>query len=521
MKSLWQATLLAAFLAVAGCATTTKHQVALTGDIMVDGPNAIANGPPRDRVLLEYRTAAAAMRQGKFDVAKQNLDDALLTLGGIYGKDADAKKARSYFHAEAKKTFIGEPYERAMAYIYRGIIYWMDGEPDNARACFRSAEFEDSDTEQSQYAGDWVLPDYLDGLITLNGARRLGRSSAHSRCQGVKLPPYNPGQCNLLPRIRPPDQITTGQCGEELRFQTPFAGDLGRAQDRFVAGAIAGGRCGLQATTRGGDGPHPRQQSGVQVRDRHRGQCGADWGAGDRGGEPRPHRPAGGARHRAGRPGEQGDFSGDGAGGGHPVLGQSAALPELREPAAPVQHAATIQFLNAAGQVQPSLTKTVTINITTTDRDKVVFVSDTSVTPQINKAFLSLLAPGAPSCWRLVAAAHDEAMFTQTSKTPAYEGKEPVVLLDPGVQYSVTCSGIQEQTLPDGRLEVVAHLRNRENRRIEVQANCVFKDQNGFTTGDETPFTMVILTENSTEDVKFVSMNNLARKYTIRVRQAR
>ena len=80
---------------------------------------------------------------------------------------------------------------------------------------------------------------------------------------------------------------------------------------------------------------------------------------------------------------------------------------------------------------------------------------------------------------------------------------------------------IRDRTLPDGRLEVVAHLRNRENRRIEVQANCVFKDQNGFTTGDETPFTMVILTENATEDAKFVSMNNLAKKYTIRVRQAR
>ena len=122
MKSLWQPTLLAVFLTVAGCATTPKHQVVLTGNLMVDAPNAIANGPPRDRVLWEYRLAAAAMRQGKFDVAKLNLDDALLTLGGIFGKDADAKKARGYFHAEAKKTFIGEPYERSMAYIYRGIL---------------------------------------------------------------------------------------------------------------------------------------------------------------------------------------------------------------------------------------------------------------------------------------------------------------------------------------------------------------------------------------------------------------
>ena len=112
MKSFWQPALLAVFLTLAGCATTPKHQVVLTGNLMVDAPNAIANGPPRDRVLWQYRLAAAALRQGKFDLAKQNLDDALLTLGGIYGKDADAKKARSYFHAEAKKTFIGEPYER-------------------------------------------------------------------------------------------------------------------------------------------------------------------------------------------------------------------------------------------------------------------------------------------------------------------------------------------------------------------------------------------------------------------------
>jgi len=109
----------------------------------------------------------------------------------------------------------------------------------------------------------------------------------------------------------------------------------------------------------------------------------------------------------------------------------------------------------------------------------------------------------------------------QTPKTPAYETTERLVLLDPGVQRSVTCSGIQERILPDGRLEVTAQIRNRENRRIELQVNCVFKDINGYSTGDETPFQTLILTENATEHVRFVSMNAQARKFTIRVRQAR
>jgi uncharacterized protein YcfL len=109
----------------------------------------------------------------------------------------------------------------------------------------------------------------------------------------------------------------------------------------------------------------------------------------------------------------------------------------------------------------------------------------------------------------------------QTSKTPPHEAKEPVVLLDPGVQHSVTSTAVQQQQLEDGRLQVTVQLRNRENRRIEVQANCVFKDLNGFSTGDETPFQTVILTENATEDVRFTSANAQAKRFTVRVRQAR
>ncbi len=135
---------------------------------------------------------------------------------------------------------------------------------------------------------------------------------------------------------------------------------------------------------------------------------------------------------------------------------------------------------------------------------------------------VSLLAAGAAVLLVAGCSTHDKGPYLpEWAKTPAYENREPIVLLDPGVQYSVTYTGVQEQTLPDGRLQVTVHLRNRENRRIEVQANCVFKDQNFYLTGDETPFQMVILTENAQQDVIFTSMNDRAKRYTIRVRQAR
>ena len=101
-----------------------------------------------------------------------------------------------------------------------------------------------------------------------------------------------------------------------------------------------------------------------------------------------------------------------------------------------------------------------------------------------------------------------------------YENTSKFVLMDPGAQRSVTTSGIQERTLPDGRLEVATNVRNRENRRLQVQVNCEFKDEQGFAI-DSTPWQTLILTENGQETVRFAAMNNQAKKYTIRIREAR
>ena len=54
--------------------------------------------------------------------------------------------------------------------------------------------------------------------------------------------------------------------------------------------------------------------------------------------------------------------------------------------------------------------------------------------------------------------------------------------------------------------------------RIEVQAQCEFKDAQGFPV-DSTPWTTVVLTERGQEGVKFVSMNDKAKRYTVRVRE--
>jgi hypothetical protein len=48
----------------------------------------------------------------------------------------------------------------------------------------------------------------------------------------------------------------------------------------------------------------------------------------------------------------------------------------------PGQHEVTVEFLEPGDKVVDKLTKQITVNIPDASRDKVVFVSDSSTTPQ-------------------------------------------------------------------------------------------------------------------------------------------
>lgn len=134
---------------------------------------------------------------------------------------------------------------------------------------------------------------------------------------------------------------------------------------------------------------------------------------------------------------------------------------------------------------------------------------------------LSLLAAAAlAAAFAGCRAPHDTGPYRPQSTGKFEAENAKFILLDAGAQHSVTCIGLQETALPDGRLQVVAKVQNRESRRIEVQINCEFKDRQGFPV-DTTPFQTLILTENASEGVSFTSANDKAKDYTLRVRQAR
>jgi len=387
MSLLSRFALLVALVWLAGCAATPTSSVPRTGNILVDGPRLAAEGPPQDRLLWLYRTAAAAMRQGDWALAKQTLDDALLTLGGIYADDPNARAARGLFTEESKKNFLGEPYERSMAYFYRGILYWMDGQPDNARACFRSAEFIDSDTEDKQFAGDWVLFDYLDGLATAklgsDGADAARRAQANAK--GILLPPLN-AAANILVFLEfgpGPTKFAAGEYGEQLKFR--IAVSRVRSARLLVNGLTipiaAADDLNFQATTRGG-----------RVMDHILGKKAVFKGTTDAIGNAAL---IGGALTAVAADKNSTRNIGMGialAGLVSKVISAATKpnadtrcwdnLPQFLSfaavPLPPGPHTARVEFLDPSGQPINGLTKTVQITVPAAG-DKVVFVSDTSV----------------------------------------------------------------------------------------------------------------------------------------------
>jgi len=379
----------AAVLALlAGCATTPP------GDTAAD--RRVASAVERDRVLFDYRQAATALRQGDFDTARTRLDDAIAQIGGIITNSEQAARARSLFTAESTKTVIGEPYERVMAYYYRGLLYWRDGQPDNARACFRSAQVIDSNPGVERYDSDYLLLDYLEGLATT----KLGGDGApaFARAQGIAgdravLPPYDPA-ANLLVFAEfgyGPRKYAAGQYGEQLRF---YADDSPTRSARLV---LESGRrlvplpayddLGYQATTRGGRvmdhilGNKAAFKTGANVAgdfalvgsaiandtSRRREREGKD---GDD------------ARSTAFGLGLLGIFSKVASVATQPQadtrqwdnLPQRLSFAALRLP--PGQHAARIEFLDRDGTVLAQRTQTVILNVASENRDTVVFFSE-------------------------------------------------------------------------------------------------------------------------------------------------
>jgi tetratricopeptide (TPR) repeat protein len=214
-------------------------------------------------VLNLNRLGLAAMEKQRYGLARKAFDEAIARVEAIYADDENAKNARSVFNGEKVKDFKGEPYERAMLYYYRGLLYIQENDYQNARASFLAADRHDtlSSAENATYVGNFGLMKYLagwashcDGDNTRASQLISEARSADSKILGL---PERPANSIILIDAGPgPVKWGDGKYKEVLKFK---AGDgvypsiAVKAKDgKALVDPVMAGDLNFQATTRGG-----------------------------------------------------------------------------------------------------------------------------------------------------------------------------------------------------------------------------------------------------------------------------
>lgn len=210
-------------------------------------------------VLNFERVGLAAIELGHFGEAEAAFDGAIARIESIYSKDQQAKAARSKWSKEGIKDFKGEPYERAMAYYYRGLLYLRVGDFENARIMFTNAEYQDTVSEAEEFQSDFAVMNFLAGWAARCGGNSSTAADYFAAAQKVEPllapPPVHDNALVLAELGRGPVKIRKGSRNELLAFQA----SSGAAENdvRLSVGdqqiqPKAASSLFAQATTRGG-----------------------------------------------------------------------------------------------------------------------------------------------------------------------------------------------------------------------------------------------------------------------------
>ncbi len=111
-----------------------------------------------------------------------------------------------------------------------------------------------------------------------------------------------------------------------------------------------------------------------------------------------------------------------------------------------------------------------------------------------------------------------EVSSTQDSTKFTVENTDHFAALDRAAESAVKCTGLQERTLGDGRLEVVANVKNRGNGIAKVQVQCLFMDDQGEATEEAPKWQSLAIAGDATAVVRFTASNASAKRYAIRAR---
>jgi len=225
--------------------------------IEADGRVGIA---PEDEALWRCELGTAALAVGDEHAAFKALHGASRIMGTL--ESTSRENARAILGQESTKTWKGDPYERCMNALYKGLLYWRRGDLDNASACFKSGLLADAWSEAGEHQEDFAALSFLLGWVShLRGRHEQARFSFREAAQIQPDNPWfrdpRPDHHNVLILVETghgPEKFADGPGGHIARFAAK------RSPDAALSVRVDGGPARTsahatdllrQATTRG------------------------------------------------------------------------------------------------------------------------------------------------------------------------------------------------------------------------------------------------------------------------------
>ena len=109
-------------------------------ELAVEILEPLAQEPDRNYVLNNLRLGQSALAAGDLAAAENAYYRAYETLNAA-GVNNQARTAATVLFNESVRIWLGEPYERAMANLQLGVVYYLRGDYYNARGAFENALF--------------------------------------------------------------------------------------------------------------------------------------------------------------------------------------------------------------------------------------------------------------------------------------------------------------------------------------------------------------------------------------------
>lgn len=220
----------------------------------------IRSAPAKDATLYTLQAGVAALAENRQAESAELFDTALSSIEGMFANTEGAAKARSLWYEEGAKDYKGEPYERAMAFYYRGLLYLAGGDYENARASFRGGILQDAFAEEQQYRSDFASLMLLEGWANqLNGDKGQAADAYKEVARlrpGFKAPAPDANMLVIAELGGSPRKVGDGIGNHEIVYRKakrmpecsvrieidgkPVA--LAQAEDLFFQAATRGGR---------------------------------------------------------------------------------------------------------------------------------------------------------------------------------------------------------------------------------------------------------------------------------------